>query len=838
MAKKLPFVVTLLLFQLFAVSQSTFFKHFLPTGYEGFKEVVPIAQGGFAFITDRAFYKVDAQGNLLIKKDIQEGMSSFLGSIKPDGNGGYWLVSHVFETLDIQKLKLYRLDQNGNILLAKELEKLPSMENPILINSDNKTFYLVFRHIDTATGNAHLDMTYFDADANKQWHKELSQELYNSFSVKAGENGKMDVCFMTKDNLKVWLFSVDKDANSTTQEIHFQQPADKFSITTNFCKAAGDGYIFIGDEVSDDKFNDGFMYKTNNAGNVEWVKRNNIYFGDSYTGIAATNNGYILLATTGTKGWGDDVNGDIALIKTDLQGNQEWIKAFGSSKRDYARFLDTANDGSIIFGGQAAYPGKAASIPILCKTDAEGNIATTLPLQLSPSTDMTPINSGQNSPIQRMVKAALAENGDFILGANDLEKDADAFYSYLIRSDKNGNGIWAKKIVQNPADVKTMQRLKDGNFIAISEQKDLFANQYNVVKLTENGDTVWTNKFAANNVKDIIGTSDGGCLITGALDISFVNYEVMLIKFDGNGNKLWQKTIGERALWETGRKIIETPDNGFLIVGNTQKEFDIVSDVHMLKIDKDGNKLFAKNFSGGIATNLAFDVTITADNNYLLVGTECKQPFDNKNILLLKTDSQGKQLWQKTLDLFLLDEGFNILPSDDGGFYISGTTGEANAGKLEKLAFVIRLDVNGNKLWDRYYGREGYQTTAVSLLAAADKQVILFGNTQHQYGQEEMYFVKVNGSTVEEPVSKDSFIVFPNPATKNSSTTLLIKNNYAGSVQVILYNAAGKQINSYINEKVGNRYLQKISLHGLASGVYFIAINIGDERHTQKLWIN
>lgn len=832
MTKKLPILLLLVCLQQLAFPQSTFFKTFVPDDYENFQEVIPI-QDGYAFVTDEAYYRVNSQGNTVIKKVIKEGSSSFIGSIIPDGNGNYWLASHVFETIDIQKIKLYKISADGNILSTKDLGRISSIEKPKLVSANGNSFYLSYTHYDTATGDGHIDIVYFDANANKIWQKEMSQRLYTYSKALPGNNGTMDICFMTKDDFKVWVLSVDNDANSSLQEIHFQQTAGKLAITHNFCKVAGGGYVFVGAEIDGNNISDLIMYKAAANGVVEWIKSTDIYFNDQSVGIVPVNNGYIVLANAGNQGWGDEVGGDIVLVKTDLQGNQQWLKAYGSARSDYGSQILVNNDGSFTIGGRAWYPGQVVPIPMLCKTDASGNIATTMPLQLAPASDMKPVATSHQSPIQRMIQAANTNDGGFMLGANFIEKSQTTGYPFLVKNNKNGQGILTKKLLDNPATLKTLRQLKDGNYLAITEQKDLFANTCTAIKLNANGDTIWTSKFGASNVKDVVGTADGGCLITGSLDISFVNYEVLLIRLNTHGKILWQKTIGERAQWETGRRILETPENGFLIVGSNQKEFDIVADLHLLKIDKDGNKIFSKNFHRGIATSLGFDAIINTDNTYLLVGTENKQPFTNKNILLIKTDAQGNSLWQKTIDINLLDEGFSILPSVDGSFYISGTTGEPNAGKLEKYAYVLYVDANGNKLWDKYYGKEGFQTTSTGLLPD-DDGVILLGNTQPQYAQERMFFVKVNGIPSEEPTTVDSLLLYPNPARSDGSS-LFINNNYIGPLQIALYDAAGKRmsvINAIKNEQ---RFLEKISTHGLASAIYFLEIKMGDEKVVKRL---
>ncbi|MFN5318211.1 MAG: hypothetical protein ACK5CY_05175 [Bacteroidia bacterium] len=58
--------------------------------------------------------------------------------------------------------------------------------------------------------------------------------------------------------------------------------------------------------------------------------------------------GYLLAGSTG--GWGS-VNGDMAIIKTDSLGNQQWVKLYGSANTEQAVSLLRLNDGSFLLAG-------------------------------------------------------------------------------------------------------------------------------------------------------------------------------------------------------------------------------------------------------------------------------------------------------------------------------------------------------------------------------------------------------------------------------------------------------------------------------------------------------
>jgi hypothetical protein len=264
---------------------------------------------------------------------------------------------------------------------------------------------------------------------------------------------------------------------------------------------------------------------------------------------------------------------------------------------------------------------------------------------------------------------------------------------YVLKLDKNGNKQWEKTFGGAKDDwANAVIQTQDGGYLIVGRTNSFGAGWYPdvyVLKLDKNGNKQWEKTFGGiydHLANAVVQTQDGGYLIVGKS-----GGDVYVLKLDKNGKKQWEKTFGGVS-WNEAKAVIQTQDGGYLIVESTGLSEVSFSDIYVLKLDKNGNKQWKKTF-GGESSDWAYAVVQTQDGGYLIVGRT--ESFGaSRDVYVLKLDKNGNKQWEKTFGGEGDDEAKAVIQTQDGGYLIVGKTESFGAGGSD--AYIIFLDKSGN----------------------------------------------------------------------------------------------------------------------------------------------
>ncbi len=240
-----------------------------------------------------------------------------------------------------------------------------------------------------------------------------------------------------------------------------------------------------------------------------------------------------------------------------------------------------------------------------------------------------------------------------------------------------------------------------------------------------------------HNVHAVRATDDGGFVVAGLRFRQGGGGQVDIwgLRLDGLGDIVWQKTYSASDGLQSydmtdAYSIYPTRDYGFVVAGFSRRDqFRPGTEPVILKLDADGNVEWAKTYRFGesVVTNSgAFDVFQTDNGGYAVAGFTDAEGAGSTDFWVLRLDPSGWIEWQKAYGGPGYEWARSILPTQDKGYVVAGYTSSFGAGSSD--VWVLRLDTAGTVLWQKTYGGPG-QDAGFSLSATADGRYILAGVT-------------------------------------------------------------------------------------------------------------
>jgi Secretion system C-terminal sorting domain len=210
----------------------------------------------------------------------------------------------------------------------------------------------------------------------------------------------------------------------------------------------------------------------------------------------------------------------------------------------------------------------------------------------------------------------------------------------------------------------------------------------------------------------------------------------------------WSRSYG--STWsDRGSFVSQRADGNYFIAGSMSgySDADFSSATGLgggltMLVDSAGAMLWAKRIDGTFLDDI-FDGCATQDGGYVLVGgayidTVSPNAWEwQRDAWVVRVDSSGNVLWQKHYGGLQDDIANSVSPTSDGGFYIAGGVFENGVntpptnGSMD--AWVLRLDANGNELWQRCLGGSSGEITP-KIHATTDGGAILSCSTYSSDG--------------------------------------------------------------------------------------------------------
>ena len=166
----------------------------------------------------------------------------------------------------------------------------------------------------------------------------------------------------------------------------------------------------------------------------------------------------------------------------------------------------------------------------------------------------------------------------------------------------------------------------------------------------------------------------------------------------------WIRVFGGSNI-DIAHDVEQTGDGGYILTGYT-RSYGTASgrNVLLIKTDSNGNLLWVNGY-GGNNDDEGYEVKQTIDGGYVVCGLTNSFGSGMKDVFLIKTDSLGNLLWTRVFGGSNDDEGYSFVINNDGSFLIAGVTSSFTSGGRD--VYLIKTDANGNFQWQKNLGGLG-----------------------------------------------------------------------------------------------------------------------------------
>ncbi|NNM22765.1 MAG: hypothetical protein HKO54_04355 [Flavobacteriaceae bacterium] len=215
----------------------------------------------------------------------------------------------------------------------------------------------------------------------------------------------------------------------------------------------------------------------------------------------------------------------------------------------------------------------------------------------------------------------------------------------------------------------------------------------------------------------------------------------------------WVRTFGGSEI-DQAVSVVRSNDNTYVVAGTTSSmDGDLVgrtgtdSDFWILKISESGAILWNRTF-GGSNDDVANHISNTPDGGYIVAGYSRSNDGDVTgnagfhDYWILKLNANGDKQWNKTFGYLGSDQAFDVFPTKDGGYFVTGffdvtasggagNDGRSNNGNRHGVGeyWAMKLDANGDYIWRRYFGGSN-NDRSYDAIETSDGGFLLLGSSE------------------------------------------------------------------------------------------------------------
>lgn len=410
---------------------------------------------------------------------------------------------------------------------------------------------------------------------------------------------------------------------------------------------------------------------------------------------------------------------------------------------------------------------------------------------------------------------------------------------YIMKTDLSGNMLWQKIYGGAKPDYPySMVATHDGNYLITGFSQSFGPGDYDVylIKVDGNGDKIWEkvfNGWGNEEAREIIKTSDNNYMIVGTSASSnwTSGQNAFLMKVDVDGNMLWRKFYGGSNM-EYGNTVKQCSDGGYIMGGQTYSQGQD-GNTYIVRTNSSGDTLWTRHFGGALSQE-ATSIVSHSDGSATFVVRDSTANSDI-DVRIMKVDANGGVVFDKSYGGSQKDTPKTIGKTSDGGFIVGAIS--RSFGWINPDMWLMKMNSNGDTLWTQHYGQTDHEHCHLAK-EHIDGGILAIGHSRSYSPGQKIMFLKLDGNgkmSVNENIFASSSVkLYPNPVVEGKFNVAL---SNGGSCRIKINDVLGRCI--YSNETVAVKPDENFEIKiNENPGVYFLTLESGDGIVTEKFIIN
>lgn len=394
--------------------------------------------------------------------------------------------------------------------------------------------------------------------------------------------------------------------------------------------------------------------------------------------------------------------------------------------------------------------------------------------------------------------------------------------THLVKWDSNGNQVWnrtwgygyseqALAVTGCKTTIFTC-----GSMTNATNRGDLF-----LVRWDSNGNQSWNRTWGGSDGTDRASgiwcnqTCVYTCGYTTSYGLGATNGDLLLVKWDWNGIRLWNHTFGGNdtdlaySVWCDGASVYTC--------GSTRSFGTAGTDMLLVKWDGNGNFQWKRTWGG---TGYDEGDGVSGDGTAIYTcGYTNSFGAGNDDLMLVKWDPSGNQVWSRTWGGTGNDDGKAVVVNGTS-IYTGGYT--ASFGLTAFYSLLAKWDSSGNCLWSSMYGN-GSVSYMTSSMCIAGPNIYMCGDSQRRYtGYYDLILDKWSGN-VAPAITSPADIPYV-ASTTGHSISWTITDDTTGRTSYMIYRNGTRVSNGTWSSGVA----VSINVDGLGIGKYNYTIVASD----------